>query len=447
MAADMSERAYPSDDEMEASHETRTGDQPRPNGFANRDAPQPETDPPKKPKKRGLNALVLVNFMAASREWRGALRINTFTEAMQVADQFPPSLPASGAFRPLREPSDLLEAMLHFQGCGFPKAGKSLVWDALCAVAHRNAFHPVQNYLNGLRWDGKERLGRLFQDYFNGELPDDPAEADRVVAYLEQTSQCFMVSAVARIRRPGCKVDYLPVLVGPQGYHKSQAIRALCADPAWFSDDLSTDLMERDTKESLTGKWIVELAEMPHGKKEVERVKAFFSRQTDRYRRAYDRTTNDWPRQCVFMGSSNDLELIDHTGNRRNWPVEVAAPIDVDRIVADRDQLWAEAVELYESGYAWWLATNIEELAGEQQGRFQEEDIWTGELSDWITLRNERPFTLAEAMTGALGFQDRKQIPKGEQTRASGCLKTLGFRRRRVRARGSYPWLWMKEAR
>lgn len=419
------------------------------------DAPAPAADadpPPKKPKKKGMNALALVNFMAASREWRGALRINLFTETLQVCDPFPPSAAPAGAFRPLKEPSDLLEAMLHFQGLGFPKASKGLVWDALCVIAHRNAFHPVQNYLNGLRWDGEPRLGRLFQEYFNAELPDEtdpaakPGEAtphDRMVAYLEHTSQCFMVSAVARIRKPGCKVDYLPVLVGPQGYHKSTAIRALCADAAWFSDDLGVDLVERDTKESLTGKWLVELAEMPHAKKEVERVKAFFSRQTDRYRRAYDRTTNDWPRQCVFMGSSNDLELIDNTGNRRTWPVEIAGPIDIARVTADRDQLWAEAVALYESGYPWWLSANIEQIAGEQQSRFQDEDIWTGELSKWAEGRNR--FTLGEAMTGALSCPDPKLIPKADQNRASGCLKSLGFRRRQSRSGATTRWLWTRE--
>jgi hypothetical protein len=422
-------------------------------------APEGVPDPPKKPKKRGLNALALVNFMAASKAWARALRINLFTETLQVSDQFPPSSPPSGAFRSLREPADLLEAMLYFQGAGFAKAGKALVWDALSVMAHRNSFHPVQDYLNGLRWDGEQRLCDLFQKYFNAEMPDendrlaDPDEAkphDKMVAYLEHISLCFMVSAVARIRDPGCKVDHLPVLVGPQGFHKSRAIRALCADPAWFSDDLSTELMERDTKESLTGKWLVELAEMPHAKKEVERVKAFFSRQSDRYRRAYDRTTNDWPRQCVFAGSSNDLELIDNTGNRRFWPVEIAGPIDVEKITADRDQLWAEAVNLYEAGYKWWLAASIEKIAGEQQGRFQDEDIWSGELLAWIEdvpedVPNRTAFTLAEAMVGALIAPDPKQIPKADQNRAAACLKGLGFRRRRTRCAGPRKSIWTRQ--
>jgi predicted P-loop ATPase len=411
-------------------------------------APVTAEDEAPRQRRRPLNVLGLVTFIGNQPEWKDALRLNHFTESMEVRDPFPPnSRPALGVRR-FSEPGDVLEAMLYFQGSGFPKAGKNLTWDTLSTVAHRNAYHPVRDYLHGLRWDGVPRLGRLFPHYFNAELPPetDLAARDKVTAYLEHVGRCWMVSAVARVMQPGCKVDHLPVLVGAQGVGKSKAIRALCSDPGWFSDDLSPDLTQRDTKDSLVGKWIVELAEMPHVRKEVERVKAFFSRQTDRYRRAYDRLTNDWPRQCVFIGSSNDLEFIDATGNRRFWPVEVAGIIDIARIVADRDQLWAEAVHLYRGGLEWWLPPNIERIAAEQQERFAEEDIWTGFLGRWIDDRTYqgkvRPFTLTEAMMGCLGFTDAKQIDKTEQGRAARCLKTLRFKHRRFRFEGKRDWWW-----
>ena len=404
-------------------------------------------EPAHKGKKRSINALVLVRFISAHSQWRQALRVNLFTETLEVCEQFPPSSAPETTYRPFREPADLLEAMLWFQGTGFAKAGKNLVWDALTASAHRNAYHPVRRYLDSLQWDGHPRLERLFQHYFNASIPDSGEDRDRTVAYLEHISRCFMVSAIARIRQPGCKVDYLPVLVGHQGFNKSQAIRALCQNPAWFSDDLSPDLVERDTKDSLIGKWIIELAELPHVRKEVERVKAFFSRQTDRYRRAYDRLTNDWPRQCVFMGSTNDLEFIDVTGNRRFWPIEIAGPIDVARIATDRDQLWAEAAALYADGFQWWLRPNIEALAAEQQAQFEEEDLWVSPLAAWVTGRaSDSPFTLADAMTGALGFADAKQITKPEQMRASTCLKSLGYRRRLKQIGARREWLWTRPA-
>ena len=159
--------------------------------------------------------------------------------------------------------------------------------------------------------------------------------------------------------------------------------------------------------------------------------------------------TNDWPRQNVFIGTSNDLEFIDVTGNRRFWPVEIAGSIDITRIVADRDQLWAEAVHLYRTGFRWWLPPNIERIAAEQQAQFAEEDIWTGLLAGWIARRGrpEAPFTLAQAMTECLGFPDAKLIPKQDQNRAAACLKSLGFRRRKKRAGGDPAWRWEHQNR
>jgi len=148
-----------------------------------------------------------------------------------------------------------------------------------------------------------------------------------------------------------------------------------------------------------------------------------------------------------MVGSSNELEFIDRTGNRRFWPIRVTGSIDVARIAADRDQLWAEAVALYEAGYHWWLAPNIEAIAAEQQADFQEPDIWADVLGTWAEERGTNYlFSLVDAMTGALGFPDGKLINKADQNRAAGCLKSLGYRRQRARAgAGRRPWQWAKE--
>ena len=166
-----------------------------------------------------------------------------------------------------------------------------------------------------------------------------------MVVYLEHTATCFLVGGAARIIAPSCKHDHLPVIIGPQRWGKSSGLAALMPAPGWFFDDLSVDLIDRDTKEALVAKWLVELAEFPHIRKEAERVKAFFSRSTDRFRRAYDRLTNDWPRTCFFAATSNSIEFPDVTGNRRYWPFRLARPVDVAAIERDREQLWAEARE------------------------------------------------------------------------------------------------------
>jgi predicted P-loop ATPase len=398
---------------------------------------------PKQPGPRFVNMADVVGWIDDQPHWIDTLRMNLLTEAIEVSATFPPTVAPNGRMRPLREPDDLLNTILYLQVNGFRRGAKSTILDALTLIACRNAFHPVRDYLISLQWDGTERVGSLFREYFNADVAAD--DQDRSVAYLEHVSTCFMVAAVARVMDPGCKVDHLPVLIGLQGFGKSEGVRALCPDDAWFSDDLSPDLMQRDTKESLVGKWLIELAEVPHVRREVERVKAFFSRRTDRYRRAYDRTTQDHPRQCVFLGTSNDLELIDASGNRRFWPIEVAGDIDVARIIADRDQLWAEAVALYRQGVRWWLAPTIEAIAAERQQAFREHDTWEPILEGWLDQRDAKPCTLLQAMRAIQQIDENLILHgKADQGRVAACLKRLGYQRRQRRIEGVRDYWWMK---
>ena len=410
---------------------------------------------PKKGRKNGPNVLFLASRIESDPAWHDMLRLNELTATIEVRESFPPNgMAPRGSFRPVREPIDVLEATCWFQANGVSRTGKNNVYDAIVLAAHRKPHHPVRTYLRGLKWDGTPRVGRLFEHYFNAEMPDPhmPAETPgdatphgRHVAYLEHISRCFLVSAVARIERPGCKVDHLPIAVGPQAFNKSKAFRALCADERWFTDDLSPNLIERDTKESLVGKWVVELAEIPHVRKESERVKAFFSRQSDRFRRAYDRSSADWPRQCVFAGTSNDLEFVDATGNRRFWPFWVLAPIDVTAIERDRHQLWAEAMQLFHSECAWWLPPNIEAIARERQEEFTEEDIWESLIQDWITA-NGAPFVMEGLFakdSGITPYRESVAVPKADHMRAAACLKRLGYRRgKKHRHNGKVVALW-----
>jgi putative DNA primase/helicase len=346
----------------------------------------------------------------------------------------------------LADPEDILETMMAVQENGFPNAGKNIIRDALIIVATHRAYHPVRECLDSLEWDGTYRLNRLFLDYFPGESPDaqDQGRGDEITSYYEKTSECFLVGAVARAFEPGCKVDCLPVVVGPQGWNKSRAIQALVPVPAWFSDDLSTTLVDRDSKESLTGKWIVELAEFPHIRREIEKVKAFFSRQADRFRRAYDRANRDWPRQCAFIASTNELEFIDVTGNRRFWPIPLARPADIEAIVRDREQLWAEAVYLYRQAFQWWLTPSLEAIAAEVQNAFLEDDTWDELIANWIELKAGRdtqsrllPFSTRAVLQG-LGYglspvEGDKCIvaTKADEIRVTRCLKRLGYVRDR----------------
>lgn len=391
-------------------------------------------------KRKGTYWRALVAYLQNDPQWRGAIRFNQFTQQIEVADPFPPQLgQVMAAFRPIRDPIDILEAMMCVQENGFPKVGKDTVTSVIVLVAEHNACHPVRDWLQGLEWDGADRINQLFLHYFKGELPDenDPKRHDEITRYYEKVGECVLVGAVARVMRPGCKVDCLPCLVSPQGFDKSKGLLALCPDPAWFSDDLSTNITDRDAKESLSGKWIIELSEFPHMRRDIERVKAWFSRQVDRYRRAYGRLNMDHPRQCVFCASTNDLEFVDLTGNRRVWPIPLAAEVDVAAIERDREQLWAEAVHWYRKGFPWWLPPEVENTAAEVQDAYVEFDGFDEKILEFLdnkypanTEGKRRPFTLPKVAEG-IGFSyrpsDMNFISKADEMRIARRLRRLGF--------------------
>jgi hypothetical protein len=404
----------------------------------------PSGEAPTKKRRGGrtINILALVNHIRSTAAWDGVLRFNMLTQNYEIWPPFPPEMGAnSDAARPLRDPYDILLTTMYFQANGFAKAGKGVVYDAMAAVAHEHSYHPIRDYLNGLSWDGQERVGALFWRYFNARLPDEVME----FSYLEHIATGFMVGAVARVMDPGCKHDHLPVIVGlDQGMKKSSAIRALCHDPAWFTDNIPSDLADRDTKESLAGKWIIEMAEIPHIRREVERLKAFLSSPVDRYRAAYGRNTQDHPRQSAFIGTSNDLEFVDVTGNRRFWPFISDGEIVVEAVVRDRDQLWAEAVDLYRRDVPWWLPPTIEAVARDQQAAFVETDIWDSIIARWLGARTE-PFlieTLFAKDTGIMPWREAAQTTKAEEMRAGRCLTRLGWHSSRCTHRGQRGYWW-----
>jgi hypothetical protein len=419
-------------------------DQPPPEWEAQH-PPNEAPDAKQRRQRRIVNVLALVDHIGKTPAWDGVLRFNQLTQNYEIWPPFPPKAGAGNSPRPLHDPHDILLATMYFQANGFPKAGKGVASDAIAAIAHDHAYHPVRDYLDSLRWDGIDRIGRLFQHYFNAEMPDDAGEHDRHVAYLEHISIGFMVGAVARVMDPGCKHDHVPVVVGrDQGLLKSSAIRALCHDPAWFTDNIPSDLADRDTKESLAGKWIIELAEIPHVRKETERLKAFLSSQVDRYRAAYGRVTQDHPRQSAFIGTSNDLEFADVTGNRRFWPFVSAGLIDLDGIVRDRDQLWAEAVALYRQGVRWWLPPNIEQIARERQDAFVESDLWDGVIAEWLH-QHPGPFTMEDLFardTGIKPFRDTVDTQRADEMRAARCLVRLGWHKSRCTLKGKRAVWW-----
>ena len=192
--------------------------------------------------------------------------------------------------------------------------------------------------------------------------------ATDIAGYHASVGAKFLVGAVRRVRQPGCKFDHMLVLEGDQGIGKSRACRALFGD-AWFTDDMPHDWKSKDAPMSLLGVWGVELADLEQLiRNEREVIKAFISRQADRFRKPYGRGFIVQPRQMVFIATTNDNDYLrDPSGGRRFWPVrcKFANP---EWIADNRDQLWAEAAAAEELGDTTWLDNRaVEELAKLEQ--------------------------------------------------------------------------------
>ena len=280
----------------------------------------------------------------------------------------------------------LLETPERQGGYGLRTSDRDLA-GAIRRAAEANRIHPVRDYLNGLVWDGQNRVDRLFVDYVGAE--DN--------AYHREAALMFAMGAITRIFEPGHKFDFVPILEGLQGVRKSTFIRVLARH--WFCE-LEGDF--HDTKgmvERMQGSWIVEMPELQgFSRSDVTTIKGFVSRQTDKVRLAYERRAAVFPRQCVFIGSTNDSEYLrDSTGGRRFWPVACnVTEIDTDALALNVDQIWAEAKAMFD---AWRAAQPHGELplymtnpvAAAEAKRLQEsrrsetvEDSLAGQIEAWL---------------------------------------------------------------
>src|SRR5262249_48096434 len=267
---------------------------------------------------------------------------------------------------------------------------------AVQAAAKAFPFHPVRRYFESLQWDGIARLDTWLIRYFHG--------ADS--HYIRAIGPRWMISAVARIFEPGCKVDHCLVLEGPQGKYKSEALRSLAIHDAWFTDRLS-HLASKDAMIDVTGVLIIEISEMDAlSRASASTQKAFITRRHDRFRPPFGRHSINFPRQCIFAATINPPvggNLQDPTGARRFWPVACVGTVDRAGLERDRDQLWAEAVTRFRAGQPWHLETpELEALAAAEQAARFKHDIWEEPISSWLADRTD--VSVWEVLEAALGF-------------------------------------------
>ena len=277
------------------------------------------------------------------------------------------------------------------------------------------SYHPIKDYFNSLpEWDGVKRVDTVLIDYLGAE--DNP--------YVRAVTRKALCAAYSRIYHPGIKFDYITVLNGLQGIGKSTLISKLGME--WFSDSLSiSDMNDKTAAEKLQGYWIHEIGEMAGMKKaDLEKVKAFVSRQDDKYRASFGRRVSPHPRQCIFFGTTNSENgyLRDITGNRRYWNVKVSGkgkwmPWDLTQEIVD--QIWAETILIAKAGEQLFLPHDLEEYAKQEQAEAMERDDREGLVMRYLDL-------LLPENWNEMGIHDRRDYV----TNPGGLLNIPGTVRR-----------------
>lgn len=300
-----------------------------------------------------------------------------------------------------------LDSMYHF-------SNEKDIEVAFSVIVEQNHYHPVRDKLNSLKWDGVPRVRTALHHFLGAQI----SELNHFCL------QNIMLGAIHRVFQPGCKFENMLCLVGKQGAGKSTFFRFLAMEDEWFSDDLR-NLSDDKIYLHLCGYWIIEMAEMvgTANAKSVEEIKAFLSRQKDNHRTAYAKFAKDRPRQCIFVGSTNNPRFLplDRTGNRRFLPVrinvkeaEVSILDNEQESRAYIEQMWAEMMVLYRSGkWSLRIPEKFEQQLDQLRAKFMAEDTLTGVIQSWLEKYNGNyvctKMLYAEAM-GSLGEPDRRAI-------------------------------------
>ena len=320
------------------------------------------------------------------------------------------------------------------------ETGMTNLVDAMVDVSQFRRFHPVKEYLNGLKWDGVKRLDSWLTCYLGVE--------DDGQGYVSAVGRKTLAAAVARIYEPGIKFDHVLVLEGKQDLGKSGVCKVLGGE--WFSD-FKMNAAEKDTIQMMQGKWIVEMAELHTARTaDIDTLKAFLTRTVDEARFAYGRLPGAYKRQGIFIATYNpgpDGTYLKDDENRRWWPVMcnpvVGSVFDFPGLKSVRDQLWAEAIELYREAAKRGgteaversLSMDTPELKAASktaQAARVADHPWAERVADWIRERDKNDdtredfYTGREVFIGAMGGLDVR-YQRHEQISAAKALKDLGW--------------------
>ena len=310
---------------------------------------------------------------------QGAVRYNILTERIDIVKP----LWWSKQTATLND-TDLNYLMLYLED-KYGLTSEKKIQKAISIVADCDKYHPIRDYLNSLEWDGTERIRYALTRFLGAEDSE----------YTYQCLRLFMLGAISRVFKPGCKFEVMLCLVGGQGAGKSTFFRLLAVKDEWFSDDLKK-IDDDNVYRKMQGHWIIEMSEMiaTANAKSIEDIKSFISRAKETYKVPYETHPADRLRQCVFGGSSNTMDFLplDRSGNRRFLPIMVHPENAVVHILEDEaasrafiDLMWAEAMFIYRNGpVRLTLSKDMDRELRELQKQFMPEDTKAGLIQSFL---------------------------------------------------------------
>lgn len=308
------------------------------------------------------------------------------------------------------------------------KITPQIVEAALLMYANDNQRNEVQDWIKSLKWDGHPRIQQFFPNYMGAEHSE----------YTCSVSKNFWVSMVARVMRPGCKVDNMVILEGAQGAFKSSALKTIGGD--WYVA-CNENINSKDFYLTMQGNLIIEIAELDSfNKSEANTIKKVVSCEEDIFRKPYGRKSESFPRQCVFVGTTNDHEYLrDHTGSRRFWPISTSV-INLEKIKDDREQLFAEAYQFFLDGSNWY---QVPASAKDIQEERSEADAWETIIADYCIGKFE--LTTLEVARNALEIPVER-IDYRAQRRISKILKKFQWENKTIRHDEKVLKKWVRES-
>lgn len=368
------------------------------------------------------NFYLLTRF---SPNLRGMFILNEFSQRKMVVKCPPWENPEKFRPRDIRD-DDYARIQMELEHMAMrPKRDDAVA--SINAICHDRSFHPVQKYFQSLKWDGERRLEKWLSFYLGAE--SDPIE------YIKAVGSKWMVAAVARVFNPATKFDHMLVLESVTDLGKSSALRKLATfhGEEYFYDGMTfAKISDKDTMQNIQGHIIIEFPELSSlGSREVEEVKQWITIQEDKGRKPYGREPVVFKRQFVLAGTTNNNEYLkDATGNKRFWPVKCGERFDLVSLERDREQLWAEAVHLYKSGFIYWLPEGdpLIPLFKECQRRRMMSHPWEDDVIAYCDKKTEREnfVTIRDILVKAIDMPLSK-IKRADEMIVADILKMNGY--------------------